>query len=57
MRALRRRSCLNAVPSNIPDCSPCTSHIEGVLYEFDTASRLLLDFYEEVDRLLKKVFP
>jgi hypothetical protein len=30
---------------------------EGVLYEFNTATRLLMDFYEEVDRVLKKVCP
>lgn len=30
---------------------------EGVLYEFDTATRLLMDFYEEVDRVLKEVCP
>ena len=29
----------------------------GVHYEFDNASRLLVDFYEEVDRLLKEVCP
>ncbi len=33
------------------------AHDEGVLYEFDTATRLLMDFYEEVDRLLKEVCP
>lgn len=30
---------------------------EGVLYEFDTAYQLVSDFYAEVDRVLKEVFP
>jgi hypothetical protein len=30
---------------------------EGVLYEFDTAYQLVSDFYREVDRVLKEVFP
>lgn len=30
---------------------------EGVLYEFDTANKLLADFYAEVDRVLKEVCP
>lgn len=30
---------------------------EGLLYEFDTAIKLLEDFYHEVDRVLKEVCP
>lgn len=30
---------------------------EGVLYEFDTAYQLVKDFYEEVDLVLKEIFP
>lgn len=29
----------------------------GVLYEFDTATKLLADFFEEVNRVLKEVSP
>ena len=31
------------------------AHDEGVPYEFDTATKLLKDFFEEVDRVLKEV--
>ena len=30
---------------------------DGTLYEFDTAYQLLSDFYKEVDRVLKEIFP
>lgn len=30
---------------------------EGLLYEFDTATKLLQDFYQEVDRVLREVCP
>ena len=30
---------------------------DGVLYEFDSAYQLLSDFYAEVDRVLKEIFP
>ncbi len=29
----------------------------GVLYEFETAYQLVMDFYAEVDRVLKEVLP
>lgn len=30
---------------------------KGVLYEFDTAAKMLDDFFQEVDRVLKEVCP
>lgn len=30
---------------------------EGILYEFNTSYQLISDFYKEVDRILKEIFP